>query len=195
MFESPRSSHERRTTPMNIFKKLGTLAVAFLIVPAGLALARTAPDAASTRADTMSTTTNVQRTFSKIQDLAQNIREEIGPLKFDTNGTQVTWKVHSTRLMKVKKQVNQMENEVNRIATRKASLPDWQQQLLGNVKRDTHELVYQTQAAVKQLNKLRNTNALALTRYPQYIDQISQKANDAASSIGTVFQRHGVDMD
>jgi hypothetical protein len=33
------------------------------------------------------------------------------------------------------------------------------------------------------------------TSYPQDIDMISQKANDAANSIGTVFQRHGIDID
>lgn len=185
---------------MNIGKTLGTLLVASLIAPAGLLFSQVnsqpaAADSVLSRTDTISTTTNPQNTFSCVQDLAQSIRKQVAPLKFSINGNNVTWKLHSVRLMRIKNQVNQMETDVNRLETRKSSLPSWQQQLLGNVKQDTHELVYQTSAAIKMLNKHHDTTALATTQYPQYIDMISQKANDAADSIGTVFQRHGVDMD
>lgn len=184
---------------MKIRRTLGTLIAAGLIVPAGVLCAQTAPAQTSTMADSASSadtaTTSARNTFSRIQDLAQSVRKEVGPLKFDTNGTSVTWKLHSTKLTRVRSQVNQIEQNVRKLSARKESLPAWQQQLLSNIKEDSHELVYQTSAAIKTLNAHHDTTVLATTRYPQYIDMISQKANDAAHSIGTVFTRRGVDMD
>lgn len=184
---------------MNIINKLGTLFVVGLIAPVGLLFAQTsAKPATTTTASVRSadpTMTGAENAFSNIQDLAQDIRREVAPLKFSTNGTSVTWQIHSTRLTKVKQEVNQMETDLNRLAARKQNLPGWQQELLSSVKTDTNEIANQTQAAINELNKVQNASALAATRYPQYIGNISQKANDAASSIGTVFQRRGYDMD
>jgi hypothetical protein len=142
-----------------------------------------------------SATPNAKKAFTRIQDLAQNVRQQVGPLKFGTNGTDLTWKVHSMKLSNVKTWVNEMESDVHRLETSKSDLPAWQKQLLSNVREDTHELVYQTSAAIKVLDQHHNKMALVTTSYPQDIDMISQKANDAANSIGTVFQRHGIDID
>lgn len=184
---------------MQILRGLGTLIIAGFIAPAGLVLGQTAPNLARTTVSAASkadpVTTTGKTTFSQIQDLAQNIRREVGPLKFDTVGTSVTWKFHTDRLARVKQDVNKMEKDVNKLEARKNTLPAWQQELLNDVEQDSHEVVYQTSEAIKTLNANHNTTVLATTRYPQYIDIISQKANDAAGSIGTVFQRHGVDMD
>lgn len=184
---------------INILRTLGTLVVAGLMAPAGILFAQGAYQPANNTSTSASwkdtATTSPMKTFSKIQDLSQKVRKEVGPLKIRTNGTQVTWKFHSARLARVKRQVNQMQNDVNRLSATKESLPSWQQQLLGNVKTNTHELVYQTRAAITTLNAYHNTNALATTRYPQYIDHISQRANSTAIRIGTVFQHHGYDMD
>jgi hypothetical protein len=186
---------------MNIVRTIRTLFVVGLIAPAALLFSQVSaqPVAANSSfaspMDTISTTTNVQRTFSRIQDLAQKVRKEVGPLKFSTNGTSVTWKVHSARLRRVKNDVNQIETDVNRLATRKEGLPTWQQQLLSSTREDAHELVYQTSAAIKTLQAHRDTEALAATRYPQYVKNISKSSNQVANSIGTAFQRHGVDMD
>jgi hypothetical protein len=188
------------TTRMRTLRTIGNILLAGSIVPAGVAFAQVSQKAPTNGAvvsqnDPAPTTANAQKTFSKIQDLAQNVRQDVGPLKFKTNGTNLTWKLHSIRLMRTKKAVNQMEMDVNQLESRKANLPPWQQELLGNVKEDTHEMVFQTSAAIKTLNQHHNKMALVTTNYPQNIDMISQRANDAASSIGTVFQRHGVDMD
>lgn len=186
---------------MSRLKTFGTLLLAGSLAPAGALFAQpsTATTPAKTtyasQADPASANMNVQNKFSRIQDLAQNVRKEVAPLKFGTTGTQLNWQIHSTKLARAKRAVNQMEKDVNQLESRKASLTPWQRQLLGNVKQNSHEMVFQTSRAIKVLNAHHNNKALAATSYPQNIDMISQKANDAAKDIGTVFQRHGVDMD
>lgn len=184
---------------MNIRRTLGTLFIVGMIAPAGLLFSQTASQPTSAKATAKRrmdpATPSSKFVFNRIEDLALSVRKDVATLKFGTNGTSVTWKIHSIRLARVKSQVNQMEKDIRRLSSRKQTLPNWQEQLLGSVKEDTHELVYQSTAAIKVLNAKHNTTVLATTRYPQYIDRISEKANDVGSLIGTVFQQHGFDMD
>lgn len=186
---------------MSRLKTFGTLLLAGSLAPAGVLLAQPATAATpavnthTSQMDPASMNTSVQNKFTRIHDLSQKAGKDVAPLKFGTNGTELNWKVHSIRLARAKKAVNQVEKDVKQLESRKAGLTPWQRQLLGNVKEDAHEMVYQTRAAVKVLNAHHNKNALALTSYPQNIDMIWQKANDAAEEIGTVFQRHGGDID
>lgn len=188
---------------MNKLRTLGTFLLAGAITPAGVLFSQssaatvTANGTYARHTDPASTGSNrnVQNKFSKIQDLAQNVRKDVGPLKSGTNGTELNWQIHAQRMARVKRSVNQMETDINQLQSQKASLAPWQQQLLGNLKEDTNEMVYQTSAALKVLNAHHDKMALVTTSYPQNIDMISQKANDAATSIGAVFQRHGVDID
>lgn len=189
---------------MNGLRTMGTLLLAGLITPAGLLFSQPSANAVVTNAN--STTANlamarrvnsaspamrVRKQFSTIQNLAQNVRKQVGTLKFGTNGTNVTWKFHAIRLQRVKHAVNKMETNVNRLEARKANLAPWQQQLLANVKENTHELAYQTSAAIKTLNAHHNTVALGTAPYQKNIHKISQNAKDAATTIGNVFQYHG----
>lgn len=183
----------------NSAKIFGTLLLAGLISPGGFLFSQPSENIASATNGTVAagadaaSTHATQNAFGKIEDSAQNVRQEVGPLKFGTTGTNLAWKVQVVRLRRIKKNVDQMEAEVNQLAVQKSNLPKWQQDLLGNVKEDALQMVYQTSAALKTLNK--HHQNLAATAYFQNIKTISQKANSAANSIGTVFQHHGVDMD
>jgi chromosome segregation ATPase len=192
-------------------RTLANILLAGSIIPAGVVLSQAPPNAASNpaiagEANPASTITNsqnaansqnvnAQKKFSQIQDLAQQVRKDIAPIKEATTGTQLSWKTHSRHLSTTKTDVNKIQSDVSQLQSEKASLSPWQQQLLVAVKQDSNQMASETTAAMKELSNLRDSTALATTPYYKNLRSISQHATDVTSSIGSVFQSHGIDMD
>ncbi len=174
---------------MNIFRIMGTLLVAGLVSPAALLFSvnsqQQLPTLTSNSAN-WAATEEATSSFNQIQDLAQKVRKQVGPL--ETNGVNLTWQVHADRLARIKAEVNEMGSDLLALTHMRNKLDPWQQQLLDRMTPRIHELVYQTRAALKKLNAQHDTQALAAVRYPQNLRIISHNAARLADTVGTYSQ-------
>lgn len=182
---------------INNLRTLGILLLVALMAPAGLLFSQgfhRPTTATKTSTARLNPATSATKTFLGIQLLAQRVRREVRPLKYDTDITPITWQMQATQFQKVQGQVRKMENDVSRLSNRKESLSPWQYQLLGTTKQDVHEILFQTVAAMNTLNAHHNTAVLALTPYSNYVKIISQRATGVANSVRDAFQHHSVDV-
>lgn len=124
--------------------------------------------------------------LNQMQGLAQKVTKELGPIQVQEY--QLDWQEQGSRLSATKADINRMVNDLYRLDKMKKGLEPWQKTLVNRVTPHVHELVYQANAAIKQLSKYENKARLALAEYPENINIMCHNANQMAGDIGTVTQ-------
>ncbi len=172
----------------NFIRVFGWLFAFLLMSPAGylLAIQPRQPVALSSATANWADTERATTLFGNIQDLAQKVRREVGPLQVQE--PQLSWQIDASRLTQIKSDVNKMSNDLAQLSSMRKKLEPWQQQLLKPATRNVHELVYQTEAAIKMLDAQHDMLALSGGNYPQALDIISHSAHKVSSAVGTYTQ-------
>lgn len=124
--------------------------------------------------------------FNNLQQTAQRVKREIGPIQ--VNEVQLGWESQGWALNRVRSDVNTMANDLMQLDAMKNKLEPWQERLLHRVTPCVHELVYQTDAAIKHLGSKQNAMALALTQYPENINIIASQTGRIIRSVHTFTQ-------
>lgn len=131
-------------------------------------------------------TEDASQMFNHMQHLAWKVAKEVGPIQVQE--VQLTHQAQAAYLDRIRTDVNRLSMDLSRLSAMKSKLEPWQQQLLGRMTPHVHELVYQTRAAIQELDKQQGRLALYATDYPGYIAAISNNASQLNSSIGTFTQ-------
>ena len=173
---------------LNLSKATGLLVLAGLLMPAGMLLASETPAAPAVTSSSANwyNVEEASNLFNEMNNLALRVRREVGRLQ--VQGYQLGWREQSSRLAGAKYDVDTLGSDLMRLSEMKGRLEPWQQSLLTRVTPQVHEMVYQMDAAINRLNKYESRDHLALTQYPQNINQIYRNANQMADTIGTVTQ-------
>jgi hypothetical protein len=172
----------------NFMKTIGLALFIALLMPVGMLLAKES----SSTSGLISTTSNwydvdeASNLLSRMQDLAINARNALGPIQVDE--IDLGWQFQATKLNTAKNSVDRMGKDLLRLDEISSKLEPWQQRLIHKITPPVHEMAYQLDAAINRLNKYQSKNHLALTQYPQNINQIYRNANQMADTIGTVTQ-------
>lgn len=121
--------------------------------------------------------------FNNLQDMARKVRKEVAPIQVAE--TQIFWQAQASKLVRVENDVDTMGNDLMQLDAMKNELQPWQKQLLHRVTPNIHELVYQTDAAIKKLGAKQSALALISTQYPDNITMIADQTNHVIRSVGT----------
>lgn len=172
----------------NFFKTTEILLLVGLLMPAGMLLASETHEAPAVTSSTANWyhARQASSLFNQMNTLALKVRREVGRLQ--VQGYQLGWRAQSARLEGAKSDINAIANDLEQLNEMKTKLEPWQRNLLDKVTPNLHEMVYQADAAINRLSAHENRTYLALTQYPQNIDQIYKSANKMANTIGTVTQ-------
>jgi hypothetical protein len=125
-------------------------------------------------------------TLNEIQSLAAKARRTLEPLQVQE--TDLSWQVQSDMLGRAKYYVNRMGSDLLQLEEMKGKLEPWQQSLINKVTPSIHEMVYQLDQAIGEINKYQDAVRLSLTQYPQNISMICRNADQITGTIGTVKQ-------
>lgn len=173
---------------LNFHKITGLLLLAGLLMPAGMLLATEtyqAPPVTSRTANWYDVE-QASNLLDHMQTLALKVRKEVARLQVQE--IQLGWQLQGARLTIAKNDINNLGNDLVRLDQMKTRLEPWQQSLINKITPPLHEMVYQTDAAIRTLNEHQNRTYLALTQYPNNINRIYKNANDMANTIQTVRQ-------
>ena len=173
---------------LNFFRILGSLLAVALISPIGLLFSIEPHHIAaltSTSANWADTET-AATLFNRMQKLAWKVDKEAGPIA--VQNSELSWQDEAGSLDRMKSQINEMGQDLMRLSEMRNKLEPWQQHLLNRMTPDVHEMVYQMDEALNTLDAHENRITLALTQYPQNIDQIYDSANQMSGTISTVTQ-------
>jgi len=172
----------------NFMKTIGFGLFIGLLMPAGMLFAK-AP------APVIGVTTNTSRTYdrdeassllNRIQDLAIKARETVGPINVDE--IDLRWQGQAVELDRAKSSVDRMGDDLLRLDEISSRLEPWQQRLIHKITPQVHEMAYQLDAAITTLNKYQLRDRLALTHYPQYINDFCKSSNRVEDTISTFTQ-------
>ena len=172
----------------NTLRTIGFMLFAGLIMPAGMLLAN---ERYNTYPVTSSTANwydveQASSLFKSMNRLADKVTKEVGILQVE--GSQLGWREHSARLGRAKNAINAIGEDLLELNRMKSRLEPWQQSLINKITPQVHEMVYQTEEALDRVRTDKNRNALALSQYPQNIDQIYNNASQMSGTINTVTQ-------
>lgn len=172
----------------NIFGTTGLLLLALLVMPASMLLATETNQLPAVTSSTANwhSVEQASNLFNRMNTLALKVRKEVARLQ--VQGYQLSWQVDSARLGRAKTDIDALGKDVAQLNGMKSKLDPWQRSLLNKITPNIHEMVYQTDAALQTLDAHENRTVLALSQYPQYINQIYKNANQMAGTIGTVTQ-------
>jgi hypothetical protein len=172
----------------NLVKTLQSVLLASLLMPAGMLLATETyqPPAVTSSTANWYDVDQASRLFNQMQTNALHVTKEVGALQIQ--GTELPWQADSARLARARNNINIIGNDLLHLDQMRSKLEPWQQSLLHKVTPAAHEMVYQADVAINTLNAHQNRNYLALSQYPQNIDQIYKNANQMANTIQTVTQ-------
>lgn len=169
---------------ITIPRKLETLLIVLMLAPAGMLFATVQSPTALQEANPAKWASQQHATqlINKIQDLAYSVSKKVGPLQVNEMNT--PWPAQATMLDQLKTRVNQMSEDLFQLSAMRKSLAPWQQKLLHLMTPKVHELVYQTRAAIKEMNARQSAMALAMTPYQQNIDIIGRQSVKLQNSVG-----------
>jgi hypothetical protein len=173
---------------LNFYKTTGSLILAGLLMPAGILLAKegSQPPAVTSSTANWYDVERASNLFNQMNTLALKVRREVGRLQ--AQGIQLGWSEHAAGLARAKANINTIGDDLMQLSGMKSRLEPWQQSLLNKVTPDVHEMVYQTDEALNTLETHKDRTVLALTQYPQNIDQIYDSANQMTGIIRTTTQ-------
>lgn len=173
---------------ITIPRTLEVLFVALMLAPAGTLFATVQSPMAQPESSSAHWASRQQATelIYNIRNLADRVNKEVGPLQ--ANEIHTPWEAQETTLIQLKANVNKMSKDLFRLTAMRSDLAPWQQKLLHLMTPGVHELVYQTRAAIKEMNAKQSATALALTPYQQNIDMIARQSNKLQSSVGVFTQ-------
>lgn len=172
----------------NLIKTMGLALFIGLLMPAGTLLAK----ASSTTPGLTSNSSNrydvkeASDLLNSMQDLAINARNSLGPIQ--VNETDLTWQDQSIRLNRARSNVNKMGDDLLQLDEMSSKLEPWQQRLIRKITPRVQEMAFQMDAAIHKLRQYHSKDHLALTQYPQNINQIYTNADQLADSVRTVTQ-------
>ncbi len=172
----------------NFMKTIGlTLFITFLM-PAGILLANeSAPDYRMTsNTANWKNVEDASNLFRRMQTLAINARNAVGPIQVAE--TDLGWQIQAVKLIRARNNVNKMGEDLQQLNEVSSKVLPWQQRLIHKASPQVHEMAYQLEAAINTLNQYQSKDHLALTEYPQNINQIYRSANQISDTIGTVTQ-------
>lgn len=172
---------------LNLLKTTGLLLLSGLLMPAEVLLARNTSQAPAVTASTANwyDVEQASNLFNHMNTLAQNVRRQVAPLQ--VQGYQLDWTAQAARLTLARNDINNMGRDLMRLNGMKTRLEPWQQSLVHKIAPDQHEMVYQANAAIQNLNNHEDRTYLAMTQYPQNINQIYKNAVQMANTIETVI--------
>jgi hypothetical protein len=125
------------------------------------------------------------RLFSRLQFQSQALIDTAGRLAATGPGpSDVSWHMHANRLREAKKQVNEMNGILCRLAIIKPAVEPWQAKLIERAHKQAVLAAVHVDAAIKYLdgNRLRIENGAAPTYYRQ-IDAVETNARNLKDSL------------
>lgn len=169
----------------HISRTFGTLLVVLLLAPAGVLFASEQNPPARPRfnSDYWLNTQQATNLIYNIQNLAVRVTNEVGPIQAEE--IELPWQAQASALTEIRDHVNEMSDDLFQLSEARQRLEPWQQKLLRLLTPRVHELVYQTRAAVKEIDAEQSSSAMALTEYPKNLSMIARQSNQIFDSVGT----------
>ena len=172
----------------NIARIIEPLLITALLMPVGMLLGaeRPQPAAVQSSAANWYDVEQAGTLLNHMQTLADKIRRQIEPVQVQE--LQLDWQFQAATLNQSRYEINTMGKDLRRLDATKKALEPWQQSLVHKITPNVREMVYQMDAAIKDLNAHQNRIVLSMTEYPQNINMVSRNAKQVAGTISTVTQ-------
>ncbi len=157
------------------------------IMPAGMLFGykRTLPRVSSPTAN-WADTQEAGHLFRQIRDQALKAQKTLGTLNVE--GIYLNWQDQAQSLNIARSYINKIGADLLRLKRMNKGLAPWQQRVVAQMTPAAHEMVYQMDQAVKEINRHQNSVVLAMTPYPQNINIIGQQAGRMVRTIQTYSQ-------
>ena len=170
----------------NFMKMIGLALFITLIIPAGMLFAKESVPASSLTSKTANwyDVDQASNLLNRMQVLAVNTRNALG--QNQVAETDLAWQIQALNLDTAKSNVNRMGADLLRLDEISSKVEPWQQRLVHKVTPQVHEMAYQLDAAINTLNEYQSKDRLALTQYPQNINQVCRNANLVSGTISSV---------
>lgn len=172
----------------NFIKTIGFALFIGLLMPVGMLFAKEPAPATGLTSHTSNwyDVDEASTLLNRIQDLALKAKEAVGPIQVDE--IDLAWQGQARMLNTAKSRVDRMGDDLLRLDEISSKLEPWQQNLIHRITPRVHEMAYQLDAAIDTLNKYQLSNRLALTQYPQNINDFCKNSSQVQDTIGTVTQ-------
>ncbi len=172
----------------NFMKIIGLALFMTLLMPAGMLFARESDSANGVTSKTANwyDVEEASNLLNRMQAHAINTRNVLG--QNQAAETDLAWQIQALNLDKARSNVNRMGADLLQLDEISHKVEPWQQRLVHKVTPQVHEMGYQLEAAINTLNKYQSKDQLALTQYPNYINQVCRNANQVSGTIGSVTQ-------
>lgn len=173
----------------NVVRILESLLLVGLVMPAGMLLGVTINNNSPQFGITSNNanwydTEEATTLLNQMQKLALKTRKEVARLQVQEG--ELAWQDQGERIERAKNDVNKMGADLLQLNQMENKLEPWQKTLVQKVTPKVHEIVYQMDAIIVRLNKYHSRAHLAMTQYPQNLNQVYKSANRMADVIGTV---------
>jgi len=167
---------------------IGTALLALMILPGSVLFAVQSSPKSSLTSNTANWYYSQQATdiLNHIQTLAARARQELEPLQVQEVG--LSWQVQADMLDRAKHDVNMMGSDLLQLEKMKGQLEPWQENLISRITPMVHEMVYQLDEAIAQINQYQDPVRLSLTEYPQNVALFCKNAGDITGTAGTFNQ-------
>lgn len=170
----------------NSMKLIGMTVFITLLMPVGMLFAKESAPASSLTSSNANwyDVEKASNLLNRMQTHAINTSNALG--QNQVAETDLAWQIQALNLDRARSNVNKMGADLLRLAEIRGKVEPWQQRLIHKVTPQVHEMATQLDAAINTLNKYQSKDHLALTQYPQYINQVCRNANLVSGTIGRV---------
>lgn len=171
----------------NLIKAIGSAVLVGFLMPAGMLLATVTPQLSGLTSNSANwyDTEEATNLLNQMQMGALKVKKDIGPLQVQE--IQLAWQEQGARLSRARSAINEIGDDLVTLDHIKDKVEPWQKNLINKVTPEVHEMVYQTDVAVNDLNVHQNRVYLALSQYPQNINMIYNNANQMEGTITSVI--------
>lgn len=173
---------------LNVFKTTGLILLVGVLMPVGMLMGSESHELPAVTSSTANwyNVEQASNLFNHMNTLALKVRKEVARLQ--VQGDQISWKAQSARLARARNDINTMGDDLEQLHQMNTRLEPWQQSLIQKITPRAYEMADQLDAAINTMNQYQSKDHLALTEYPQNINQIYRNANQISDTIGTVTQ-------
>lgn len=172
----------------NFMKTIGLALLIGLVMPVGMLFAKESSPATAltTKTSHWYDVDEASTLLNRIQDLAMKAKASVAPIQVEE--IDLPWQGQVSMLNTARSRVDRMGQDLLRLDEISSKLEPWQQNLIHKITPRVHEMAYQLDAAIETLNKYQLRNRLALTQYPQNINEFCKSSSQVQDAIGTVTQ-------
>jgi len=170
----------------NLMKMIGLALFMTLLMPVGMLFAKESTPTNSLTSNTANwyDVEEASNLLGRMQTHAINARNALG--QNQVSETDLAWQIQALNLDNARSNVNRMGADLLQLDRISSKVEPWQQRLIYKVTPQVHEMAYQLEAAINTVNEYQSKDHLALTQYPQYVNQVCRNANQVSGTISNV---------